>query len=224
MERKPSEKTLKTLQNIVSENPWFAIGQQLLATETKRLGKKYFENYLNKAAIYSISREFLYYRLFDFIQNEDNNVETQTVDAETQNINTESQNADIEKQIVDTEIEAPAEEQKTENLPLFDSPVTDYFTTENINVNETSEDIIDKFLASPQKISAAHKTEQAEIAANSITEPIYDDDFVTETLAKIYAEQGYISKAIAVYEKLSLQDSKKSTYFAALIENLKRRS
>jgi hypothetical protein len=45
---------------------------------------------------------------------------------------------------------------------------------------------------------------------------------VTETLARIYAQQGNISKAIMTYEKLSLLHPEKSSYFAALIKNLKK--
>jgi hypothetical protein len=44
---------------------------------------------------------------------------------------------------------------------------------------------------------------------------------VTETLAKIYADQGLYTRAIDVYEKLSLREPKKSAYFAVLIQNLK---
>ena len=44
---------------------------------------------------------------------------------------------------------------------------------------------------------------------------------VSETLAQIYAEQGYPDLAKSVYEKLILHSPEKSAYFASLIEKLK---
>lgn len=50
--------------------------------------------------------------------------------------------------------------------------------------------------------------------------PDYGGDFCTETLAQIYAEQGYYEQARDIYSKLILAYPEKSAYFAALIEKL----
>ncbi len=47
-------------------------------------------------------------------------------------------------------------------------------------------------------------------------------DFATETLAQIYAEQGYYTQACEIYSKLSLRYPEKSAYFAAQIEKIKQ--
>ncbi len=52
--------------------------------------------------------------------------------------------------------------------------------------------------------------------------PFDDMRFYTETLAAIYAEQGYFDKAKEVYGKLILLYPEKSAYFASLIEKLKQ--
>ena len=46
------------------------------------------------------------------------------------------------------------------------------------------------------------------------------DDFCTESLAQVYAEQGYYEQAKYIYSKLCLRYPEKIAYFAALIEKL----
>jgi hypothetical protein len=49
-----------------------------------------------------------------------------------------------------------------------------------------------------------------------------EEEFISEELAEIYAKQHLFDLAIDIYQKLSLQDSQKSIYFAELIEDLKK--
>lgn len=58
-----------------------------------------------------------------------------------------------------------------------------------------------------------------EMAKLSVKE---DDDLITETLAKIYAQQGNIEKAIKAYNKLSLKYPEKKVYFASQIRELEK--
>ena len=55
--------------------------------------------------------------------------------------------------------------------------------------------------------SAAHSVEAKEI--------------LTETMAEVWVKQGNPEKAVAIYQKLSLQNPAKSGYFAAKIDQLK---
>ena len=57
-------------------------------------------------------------------------------------------------------------------------------------------------------------------ASEGISEEEFTD-FCTETLAQIYADQGYPEQAKQIYSRLSLRFPEKSAYFAALIEKLK---
>ena len=47
-----------------------------------------------------------------------------------------------------------------------------------------------------------------------------EDVYVTQTLAEIYATQGYLEQAKEIYSKLILRYPEKSAYFATLIEKL----
>ena len=51
-------------------------------------------------------------------------------------------------------------------------------------------------------------------------EDLTDDVYITETLAEIYASQGYLEQAKNIYSKLILRYPEKSAYFATLIEKL----
>ena len=50
------------------------------------------------------------------------------------------------------------------------------------------------------------------------------DDICTETLAQIYLEQDYPEQAINIYSKLSLRYPEKSVYFAALIDEINKKT
>jgi len=82
-------------------------------------------------------------------------------------------------------------------------------------------ELIDKFIITNPRIEASReKTDQP---AEDLSKSSADESgvFVTDTLAQIYVHQGYYSKAIDIYEKLSLKFPEKSTYFATQIEKVK---
>jgi hypothetical protein len=79
--------------------------------------------------------------------------------------------------------------------------------------------LIDQFLAVNPRISPMAKDAPAPVVR---TEPDAQvTGLVTETLARMYAEQGHVAKAIQAYEILKLRVPEKSSIFAARIEALK---
>ena len=83
-------------------------------------------------------------------------------------------------------------------------------------------EIIDKFIAENPQISRP-KQEFYNPMVVAQTSVVDKENIISETLATIYLNQGYVEKAISVYQKLSLKNPEKSVYFAKLIEKAKNK-
>ncbi|MCI6492450.1 MAG: hypothetical protein MSA02_01260 [Bacteroidales bacterium] len=87
----------------------------------------------------------------------------------------------------------------------------DFFTQEDYDrVKKADDNVFSRYAAK------AHR--------DNLETSIKDDDFdlYTETLARIYAEQGYYEHAKRIYSKLILAYPEKNAYFATLIEKLEK--
>ncbi|MEO8582517.1 MAG: hypothetical protein ABI415_01905 [Flavitalea sp.] len=144
------------------------------------------------------------------------------------------------------EIETPMQDQeKQETTSTDESPIAfqsyhtiDYFASQGIRLQqaELTKDRLGQqlksfteWLRSMKKLPNAetegvpaaedHFRQQhvIETAAHSIKEK----EVFTEAMAEVWAKQGNTSRAIGIYDKLSLQNPGKSGYFAAKIDQLK---
>lgn len=120
-------------------------------------------------------------------------------------LNTEVKKA--EYNILDKLTEKPREEISKQGIP-------------GSRIKKSTDVLIEKFIVEKPSIQRpkADFFSPVEKASLSIQE---SEEFVSETLAKIYTNQQRYKKAIRIYEKLSLNYPEKSTYFALLIEHLK---
>lgn len=120
--------------------------------------------------------------------------------------------------------------------PIFESYHTiDYFASQGIKL--MAEDMKDKmgkqlksftdWLRSMKRVSGhiESSTSIDEVTHQSIQRiaehSVEEKEVVTEAMAEVWAKQGNAKKAIRIYEKLSLLNPAKSTYFATRIEQLK---
>ncbi len=101
---------------------------------------------------------------------------------------------------------------------IHEDQETPYVSTSR---DTTKDELIDKFLSADPKIISSDEPdeEQEDVSISSVTE---DDGLISDTLARIYVKQGYYSKAIFTYEKLSLKFPEKSSYFASQIEKIQQ--
>ncbi|MEC7850883.1 MAG: hypothetical protein VX968_01675 [Bacteroidota bacterium] len=88
-----------------------------------------------------------------------------------------------------------------------------------IDENDLKSDFIDDFIRkNPKIIKKKNNNRKSEDLASK---RLSQKEFITENMAKIYIKQNKIKKAIKIYEKLISLNSKKKTYFAKKIKNLK---
>ena len=103
------------------------------------------------------------------------------------------------------------------------SPFAQFVTRlSNAAAGPKAEDLIDEFLSTNPRISPLDKRDKdAEVPVVQGESSPLVTGLVTETLARLYAEQGHAAKAIQAYEILKLRVPEKSLIFAARIEALR---
>jgi len=192
---------LQELVGVVNIYPWFSLARKELCERMCTMGDWGMSQYA-EAAMYMSDRKVLAKLL--------RKVEAQ--DYSDKNI------SDILNRWVKPEAEqaAAAPAQAGSAAPVQNKPRVvvaggDYFTqAEYEKVRRQDDNVFAGYAVAGRNtdVVAAPETHGTEF------------DFCTETLAQIYAEQGYYEQAKQIYSKLILAYPEKNVYFAALIEKL----
>ena len=239
------EQTIGELKEIVDEFPYFQSAQLLYTYNLFIQDNFRYSGYLKTCSIYATDRTILY-RLF----NQNNHAEVlakQPTTEEREDADTSALfELSEEKQITETDFSElysfePTESETTGfDLLSFDQPDNSYpFETlesepeevdslapveTNASNPEEKVDLIEQFIKENPTIQPRTENipsrndffELGEVPDNE------NDEFITETLSRIYLKQGHYQKAIESFKRLSLKFPEKSVYFAHQIEEIKK--
>ena len=188
--------TLDELVGVVSLYPWFGGARKELCERMSRMGgDSWGESQYADAALYIGSRS----KLSDMMRS---SRAKDWTDADVEGL--------IKSYIAEKEVVEPA----ASSAPAYARKVHvvggDYFSIEDYEqVRRSDDNVFSKYAA---------KARQDAPVQNGIS--AVEFDLYTETLAQIYAEQGYYEQAKHIYSKLILAYPEKNAYFAALIQKL----
>jgi len=116
-------------------------------------------------------------------------------------------------------VEKKSKNNKVSFVDWFDRIEKGDLNDEEFEFRRKAEKIIDQFLAKQPKIKIKKEFYSADNYVKKASEE--NDDIVSETLIKIYIQQGHIQKAIEGYQKLTLKFPEKSSYFQSEMQKLK---
>ena len=215
--------TLEELNTLVNDFPYFQSARLLLAMNLFKEQNIRYDSELKTTAIYAGNRKILKQhidRISKLIAEKEGKVnlpdESDTVIAEAETkpkTETPSEADTITqlKKIIEQRIREIEEEKKLQGEEKKKKPLS----------KKSKLSLIDEFIQNEPSISRPKEKfyDPVDKAKESIVE---QEDIVSETLAGIYYDQGYLEKAINMYNKLILKVPEKSSYFAALIEKAKK--
>jgi hypothetical protein len=192
---------LDELVGVVSLYPWFGGARKELCARMSKMGEVLSDSQYAEAAMYVVSRD-------------------KVAELKKSSLSADWTDVDVEKLLKSyiskqsqAVVEAPAQE-----APVQDAPVErkvyvvggDFFSpSEYEKVRHSDDNVFSRYAA---------KARLETPAPSVMTDK--EISFYTETLAQIYAEQGYYDQSKEIYSKLILAYPEKSAYFAALIQEL----
>jgi tetratricopeptide (TPR) repeat protein len=230
-----NEKTLVELKEILDEFPYFQTARLLYTRNLLNENNFRFANQLKICAIHATDRKVLYHLLNPVQAKEEFGGEASV---NSQGINESVQPKETEKTIKQKKT-SPANLNYDQIEPSYSLEGTDAESgtslgqmVKEINesagkhkkdkITESNDNLIDRFLKENPVISKGGSAIPENIYGETDQDdtPNENDEFITETLAKIYIKQGLYQKAINAFQKLTLKYPEKSVYFARQIEEV----
>lgn len=196
------------LEALVNKFPWFGYARQALFMKLAENGCEFAGEQLKKCSAFLPLRHKIYYKAVNCANEETFPV----IDFNEINKNIDFSDSAVEKE----------KSVSDNNAPRYIIIGGDYFTKEDLDSLEQVQAFDIGKLGSAKDESAEEYADIQRDVNNDIEDE--SDIFYTETLASIYAEQGYYEEAMKVYAKLILLYPEKSAYFATLVNKIKSKN
>lgn len=213
----------KFLQYSIKKYPYFKLAYLHLLKQKYLSNNDSFDDFLKLSAVYSNDRAALYDFIFEDTKviKKENVKESKDVEKKEPKKTAEQ----LRKEIDDRLKEIKKQQNKEQQTNISEDEQQKEKKQANIQQaskkQQTSkEEIIETFIKSNPKINkpeAQDYSETEEQAKKSLNDNL---NFVSETLAEIYANQGNKIKAKEIYGQLMLKFPEKKLYFAGQIKKL----
>ena len=225
--------TLYELRSMLALHPYFQTVRLLMLQNLYLLHDPSFDEELRRSAVYITDRR----RLFNLVEAAHYQLQPAATKSQPTTNNQESRTMSLIDSFLDS---IPAEKQDTEShqkrRPTPKDATVDYvaYLMENDDTtladNQTpqmqGQDLIDHFLQEEQgRILLSELTYEDNSTdtppAVEVEEPA-EEEYFTETLARIYIKQGRYQKALDIIHRLSSNYPEKNVYFADQIRFLEK--
>ncbi|MGD9976833.1 MAG: hypothetical protein AB7S54_02745 [Bacteroidales bacterium] len=204
-----SDETLNQLKDLINRYPYFQEARVLYLQSLKLLGNGNFNSEVKAQSGLIADRQNLFKKLNPSKLAAAADAKPENSVIATQVEQSLSQNADdiivLESNAANAVTINPAADLNTTDTDILELIDSDEDVPETKNDRHGNTNLIDKFLNSNPKIERAtppgkdEVIENKDISLSSIAQP---EELASEPLAQIYLTQGYLEKALGVYEKL----------------------
>ena len=217
--------TLYELRSILALHPYFQTVRLLMLQNLYLLHDPSFDEELRRAAIYVTDRK----SIFQMIEAAHYQLRQQLTNSTSATSQTSSTSPSRTIDLIDNFLDSIPQEESDKKIQRKPTPVdasVDYVAyllssegTEQHTSNAPDmkgQKLIDNFLEQEQGRILLNELPQytQETVNNENADEEVEEEYFTETLARIYIKQGHYEKALGIIERLSERYPKKNAYFA----------
>ena len=223
--------TLYELRSMLALHPYFQTARLLMLQNLYLLHDPSFDEELRRAAIYVTDRKVIFQMIeaahYQIRQQLTDNSQKPTTDSSS------SRTIDLIDTFLDALPQEDSTEEKQDRKPTPADASVDYVSyllaTEGAMAKEDNspqmkgQDLIDTFLEQEQgRILLNDLPQEPEEAQTSENTEDVEEEYFTETLARIYIKQGRYQKALDIIGRLAERYAKKNAYFTDQIRFLEK--